>query len=572
MGGIMPRVAKPDGMQLARIATFRGIAPRLARATINTRLIAIVLTLAVPLNIVVVVVIWRLASVANEEQRMSLVYSARSIASAVDAELGKYIALGQVLSQDPALLEDSLDAFDNELRRRLTSVPNAWVIVADLEERPLLNTAVPHGQPLPARPAEGIAAQRRAFETRSIVISDIYQGRATGNWLASASIPIFKNGEPFRALALTMNVRRFVDLLAFKHLPKNWRGAIRDAHGRLVARVPDNERWVGQFVPTNTKDGLIEGISREGDEIIIANVHSSLSDWMIGIGVKKSELRASVFDTIGWAIALGGTISLLSLIFAVWIAKRITAPLAELRQNADAVLADPQIRFEPGVPELGELWAALRRAATNQLLLMRELNHRTKNLLSVVQSIANQTAASSPTDFVERFSRRIQALSASHDLLVQGEWRGVEIEALVRAQLAHFSDLIGERIILDGPSLSVTPTAAQSIGMALHELATNAGKYGSLSDDHGSVTIDWRLDHGQFSIGWVERDGPRVKPPERRGFGSTIISAVAEASVDGEVELNYRSGGVIWRLRCPASKALSAGCDAGAVARTEQSA
>jgi two-component sensor histidine kinase len=386
-------------------------------------------------------------------------------------------------------------------------------------------------------------------------------------WLASANIPVFRNDEPFRVLALAMNVRSFVDLLAFQDLPKNWRGAIRDARGRLVARVPDNDRWVGQlasakFLAIKNEDGLFDVTSREGEEFLIANTHSNLSDWTVGIGVKKSELRAAVFGAIGWAIALGGTISLLSLIFAIWIAKRITGPLAELRQKAEVVLADPQIRFEPGVPELGELWAALSRAATNQHLLIQELNHRTRNLLSVVQSIANQTAASKPTDFVERFSRRIQALSASQDLLVQGEWRGVEIEALVRAQLAHFTDLIGERIMIEGPPLSVTPSAAQSIGMALHELATNAGKYGSLSDDHGSVSIDWRLDGGQFSIGWIERDGPRVKRPKRRGFGTTIISTVAEANVGGEVELNYQSSGVIWRLRCAASRALSGGDDA----------
>jgi len=200
-----------------------------------------------------------------------------------------------------------------------------------------------------------------------------------------------------------------------------------------------------------------------------------------------------------------------------------------------------------------------KRAEERQLLLMRELNHRTKNLLSVVQSIANQTVASNPSDFAERFSQRIQALSANQDLLVRSEWRGVEIEALVRAQLAHFADLIGERIMIEGPHLSVTPSAAQSIGMALHELATNAGKYGSLSDDHGGVTIDWRLEGGQFSIGWIEHDGPRVQPPKRRGFGSTIISAVAEASVGGEVELDYASTGVVWRLKCSASKALSVG-------------
>jgi PAS domain S-box-containing protein len=1078
----MRSVVEPGGPQSALDAPFRGTASRVARATINMRLIAIVLTLAVPLNIVVAVVLWWLANAAIEAQRTSLLYSARSLASAVDAELGKYIALGQVLSRDPALLEDNLDAFEGELRRRLAAVPNASTIIADLEGRQLINTGAPQGQPLPSRTAEGLAAQKRAFETGSVVVSDLYQGPRTGNWMASANVPIFKNGEPFRSLALSMNMQGFLDLIASKEMPKNWLAAIRDAQGRVAVHVPDHDRMVGQFASGRVRalmnqDGLFEHVTREGDPIIMANKRSSLSGWSVGIAAKKAELRATVFSAIGWAIALGGAISLLSLAFAIWIARRITRPLAELRHKAEVLLADPEVRFEPGVPELSELWATLRSAAANrhcsetmlrasekrlsqiintyngyvglldrnsriteanvqmlkaigtprehvigqlfadvhwwtyspeaqkemqdiiarclagetvrhdlqyaardgeirwidfqatplctadgrvdgvvpsgyditdrkraeearhksegrfrnlyehalagitlsdwdgrfvacnpafcdlvgyseaelcgthyaplihpddrdgnalqvrslytgavkarvlenrfvhkngtpvwvrkiisslpaergqparffmhcidisdrkqkeeelrqsearlqlaleadgagmwgasvetseffaderalalhglpsgqpmtrdtllaalhpedrpkveqawrdtletgapfmveircsqpdggmrwlhsqgklhelggrrrfialvrdisrrktaetkvrtaqmhmqlaldaarlgwwvhdptqltaewdsrfkeifgitnpkanvaaileqvlpedrarireaaaaalnpldpkpfvgeyrirvdgdirwievygmatfegagaarhavvmvgtaaditerkgaeerQMLLVRELNHRTKNLLSVVQSIANQTAASRPTNFVERFSQRIQALSASQDLLVNSEWRGVEIEALVRAQLAHFADLIGDRIKIEGPRLTMTPPAAQSIGMALHELATNAGKYGSLSDDHGSVTIDWRIDDDEFSIGWIERRGPRVKPPKRRGFGSTIISTVAENNLGGEVTLAYDASGVVWRLRCSKSKALSAG-------------
>ncbi len=122
-------------------------------------------------------------------------------------------------------------------------------------------------------------------------------------------------------------------------------------------------------------------------------------------------------------------------------------------------------------------------------LLIREVNHRAKNILSVVDAIAHQTAAKNPEDFIERFSERIQALSANHDLLVQNEWKGVEIEDLARAQLSHFADLIGSRIAVYGPKLRLRATGAQAVGLALHELATNAGKYGALSTDGGRVDI-----------------------------------------------------------------------------------
>jgi PAS domain S-box-containing protein len=1180
--------------------------PPFPRVTVNARLIAIVLTIAVPLNLVVAAVIWRLASAANETQRASLIYTARSVAAAVDAELGKYIALAQVLSRSPALLEDTIDAFESELRRGLSSDPDIWAIVADVNGQQLVNTARLPGQPPLARnrTKEGIAAQEEAFKTGSIVVSDVFMG-PDNRWAATTNVPIFKNGEPFRVLGLTMHTRRFLDLVAFRETPKNWIIGIRDTQGRLVVRLPDHESRVGQLASEQVRqimkqDGAFELETTEGDHVILANARSNVSSWTAGIGAKTAELRAAVLSTVGWAIALGGIISLLSLVFALWIARRITCPIAELRERAAALMKDPQVPFESGVPELCELWATLKRASASrfrsdamlrrsekrlsqiintyngyvglldkggriteanaqmleaigapreavigqpftiapcwanspmpelierclagetvrrdlqyvarggeirwidfqatplrtadgridgvvpsgcditdrkraeealrrsearfrnlyehafasitlldldgrlrqcnaafcalvgysedelrgrhcgslihpddradniarargllegevnaieiesryvhkngktlwvrktistlpdetgkpagfialamdiserkkqeellhrsetrfrglyehalagitlsdwngqleqcnrafcalvgyseselrgkhlglllhpddrddnidkvrrlrrgelaaiefenrfvhkngqpvwvrkivstlpdetgkpaqlfalaidiserkrqeellresearlqlaldaggtgmweslleggeiiatdraltmhglapgspmtqdkalatlhpedrpkveqavretldngapfhveyrsqqpdgsmrwldsqgkvretggqrrliglardisgrkaaeaavqmsqmrlqlaldaarlgwwvydavqgraswderfkaifeivdpqtdiasimarvppedasrvcagaaaalnprdpkpfvgeyrirqadgeirwievygmatfegsgearravvmagtaaditerkraeerQLLLVRELNHRTKNLLSVVQSIANQTAASNPIDFAERFSQRIQALSANQDLLVRSEWQGVDIEDLVRAQLAHFADLIGERIMIEGPHLSVTPLAAQSIGMALHELATNAGKYGSLSDDHGGVTIDWQLEDGQFSIGWIEHDGPRVRPPERRGFGSTIISAVAEASVGGEVKLDYASTGIVWRLKCAASKALSAG-------------
>ncbi len=118
-------------------------------------------------------------------------------------------------------------------------------------------------------------------------------------------------------------------------------------------------------------------------------------------------------------------------------------------------------------------------------LLLREINHRAKNMLSVVDVIAHQTAAKNPEDFIERFSERIQALSANQDLLVRNEWNGVELKDLVCAQLAHFADLIGPRIAICGPQLRLNPASAQAIGLALHELSTNAGKYGALSTDKG---------------------------------------------------------------------------------------
>jgi PAS domain S-box-containing protein len=189
-------------------------------------------------------------------------------------------------------------------------------------------------------------------------------------------------------------------------------------------------------------------------------------------------------------------------------------------------------------------------------LLVREVNHRAKNMLSVADAIAHQTVANSPEDYVEHVSERIRALAAHQDLLVRSDWHGVEIGDLVRAQLSHFADLIGVRIALQGAKLRLNPAAAQGIGLALHELCTNAAKYGALSTDTGRVDVGWGTDGDTLTISWTERDGPPVSRPKQHGFGTTVMKAMVERSLDGKVDLDYAPSGVVWRLTCPAANAL----------------
>ena len=144
-------------------------------------------------------------------------------------------------------------------------------------------------------------------------------------------------------------------------------------------------------------------------------------------------------------------------------------------------------------------------------------------------------------------------------MLIRNEWNGVEIKDLVCAQLAHFADLIGRRINLQGPMLRLNPASAQSIGLVLHELATNAGKYGALATDTGRVDIGWGIDGGTLAMSWTERDGPPVSLPKRRGFGTIVTEAIAARSMDGAVKLDYAPSGLTWRLTCPAANALEPG-------------
>ena len=192
-------------------------------------------------------------------------------------------------------------------------------------------------------------------------------------------------------------------------------------------------------------------------------------------------------------------------------------------------------------------------------LLMGEVNHRAKNLLTVVEAIARQTARSAdPSTFAVHLSERIRGLAASQDLLVKNQWTHIAMSELVHAQLSPFNDLSGTRVLLDGPPINLSPNAAQGIGMALHELATNATKYGALSNASGQVRITWNLATAEpgFTLQWLEEGGPEVGPPTRKGYGNTVIGRMVEASVGGSVEIAYRKTGFFWKLTAPAAHDL----------------
>ena len=194
-------------------------------------------------------------------------------------------------------------------------------------------------------------------------------------------------------------------------------------------------------------------------------------------------------------------------------------------------------------------------------LLMAEVTHRSKNLLGVVQAVARQTGHhGDPATFLQRLTDRIQGLAASQDLLVKNDWSGVEISDLVLGQLAHFTELIGTRIIVEGPSVHLKPAAAQAIGMALHELATNAAKYGALSNTDGRVRLVWDVTEApvpNFTIQWTEEGGPMVEPPSRLGFGNVVMVRMAEAAVNGSVDLDYHTKGLLWKLVAPLTELLT---------------
>ncbi|MEA2899989.1 MAG: hypothetical protein QOJ84_5604 [Bradyrhizobium sp.] len=206
-----------------------------------------------------------------------------------------------------------------------------------------------------------------------------------------------------------------------------------------------------------------------------------------------------------------------------------------------------------------------RKAAEDHIqFLMHEISHRSKNLLMVIQSIARRTArtAGSIEEFERRFERRLQGLAASHDVLVSKNWEGAPLADLVRRQLVPFAEIEGSRVELAGPEIVVTAEAAQALGLAIHELATNAIKYGALSVPAGKVSVSWALqgDAGTpraLALHWTEQGGPPVSKPSRKGFGHVVIGEMVERSLGGKVAMQFAGEGLRWSVTIPASNLVS---------------
>lgn len=203
---------------------------------------------------------------------------------------------------------------------------------------------------------------------------------------------------------------------------------------------------------------------------------------------------------------------------------------------------------------------ARKRYEEHIRFVMRELSHRSKNLLALVQAMASQTGRSAQNmdEFRERFGQRLRGLAASHDLLVSQNWQGVPVEELVRRQLAPFVDVTSERVVLSGPAVTLKAETAQTLGLALHELGTNAVKHGALKDPNGRIDVSWSTGTGStgepvFKMDWVERAGRPIEPPTRQGFGNSVLERMLESSLAGRVEMRYPASGFVWRVEVPAS-------------------
>jgi signal transduction histidine kinase len=335
--------------------------------SVRQRLTLIVMAVAVPMMLLSVWTVWQLAERERDISRQAMVYSSRSIMSAVDAQLGKYIAVAQTLAASPSLKTHDLVAFRDEAERALPGLSGAWVLVADPHGQQVLNTLVPAGEALPGAPPEAQAA--RAFETHQIQVSNVGFGPVAKVPVVGVGVPIFRGTVPNYYVMIVVDVTFFRNLLNHERIPEGWRAAVADRRGNVIARSEDHERWVGQPAGAGWRaimqqDGVFELPSFDGEPLVHVNAVSPLSEWTIGVATEKRVIEAAIRRTVIIAGLVGLAVTLSSLLLAAWAAQKIAAPIKALAEVAGALKHREPVSLPPtGVPEVDQALQAFETAS-----------------------------------------------------------------------------------------------------------------------------------------------------------------------------------------------------------------
>jgi two-component sensor histidine kinase len=394
--------------------------------------------------------------------------------------------------------------------------------------------------------------------------SDLIWAPVTNQWAVTLSVPVrvpAVTGKVRFALTTGVPAAYFRKLL--DDVPQGWIAAINDREGKILARSKAHDQSVGKPMARSgweiTKDvppgqgGLWQDVyTLEGTKVVGAFYRMESTGWLIGVSALPEVYEAPRRNII----AIGLTLLLMALLLALALAslmgQRITKAIAVLQVKA-AAMRDMKVIDVPNtsLDEVNTVAQIMRNTAQilrkrqdQQTILIQELNHRVKNTLATIQAISRMTIRSSHdiAAFEEVFSARLLALSGTHNLLTDSAWSGVELRELLTKELEPFRG--GSHLLLNGPAVTLTSKVAIALGMAIHEMATNATKHGAFQASGGSVRINWAVLDGSLTLKWQERCGHRIVPPSRQGFGSRLIQQTIVRELQGTVDMIYNNDGL----------------------------
>src|ERR1700730_2182238 len=499
----------------------------LAEQFVWVRLGLLVTGMVLPLTVFAVVLVYYNYEANRRTAYERILQIARGVATNVDAEFRSAIASLEVLSLSEALQRDDFVAFRSQAEHFIKAhFPQSNVVVSAPSGQQLLNTAVPADTPLPKYVR--MDALLRVFEKGDPQISGLVFGPVLRRNIVVVDVPVRRDGKVIYDLAASLPLSIFTDIIMRQRPEPDWRIAVFDREGTIIAHSRYNEQFVGRLAAPSLYDELMS--RSEGgldtttfDRVVVLTgfTHAPFSGWSAAVGIPKSSLTVELWRSVAVLAAFG----VVCLAFGTFFAARLATQLA--------------------------------RSQADRELLINELNHRVKNTLAAVQGLVSSTmrSALSIADAKTLIEERIIALGRAHDVLTQEYWEGADLRDLALSIVQPYRTEHSNGIEVSGPDLRVNPRAAVALAMVFHELMTNAAKYGALSQPEGRVRVEWSTTedggHSTLRVVWMEMGGPSVQAPIRRGFGSALIEQSITRELGGTLEKDFDRAGLICTMMIP---------------------
>jgi two-component sensor histidine kinase len=497
----------------------------------------------------------------QQAQRERLVQTARSLVMTVDQELGSLRRIAETEADAPTLKGGNIAAFAAEATI-VSRIMGASILVLDESGQQLLNTRSAGG-PLP-RTGNFETLERTIAADGSPVLT-VVKTTSDGALAVTATRSTTASSGEKLVVAVTENLDRLARIFDRTPIPPGWLAAVDAPDGSIIARSQSPELFIGKKARLTTAgggSGLTSFTDLEGRPSLLAFAVSPETGFRVVVWAPESVFYASSSELKRWFGGLAAVVIIVTVLAAIVTGNVIRIPIRQVAESAKSLGHGRPVTFAPSFMQeaniageamvvaartIAERERDLREESDTVRLLLRELAHRSKNIMSVVSAVARRTArtTSSPDDFLNRFEGRLQGLSSSIDLLTNENWRPVTLSNLLDAQLQSFAGL--GRYRFSGVDVPLSPKATQRLGMAIHELATNATKYGALSVPDGQVDIVSHVDGDQWSFTWQELNGPPIPECAPKGFGRQLLEGILAEF--GRFQFELLPGGIKCQLK-----------------------
>ncbi|MDB5541162.1 MAG: hypothetical protein JWQ89_2889 [Devosia sp.] len=489
--------------------------------------------------------------------------NARSIVQAVDREINANITTLRVLATTPPLDPADYATFHGRVSEAL-SESGSYVYLIHSDYTSDLSTRVPLSEQH-STPIGDVATAKQAFDTREVAVSDAVFGRISQQWVVNILQPIFPPAHEPIILGFSRTASQLSMALLASRMPDGWHVALVDRKGVIIAASGEGGNTGDAFnlAPVNAL-GSTPGwraIASDGIEYLVVAQQSLLTGWTLVAWADRDVVAQPLADAF-WSLLAGGVLLAALVVLVVYgVSLQIGRSVHGLEADAKRLGAGqpvearsfPIAEIETVSSALGDASRRRQAAETEVRFLMRELAHRSKNQMTVIAAMAKQTARGADTvpEFVSSFEKRIFGLARSTDLLLAHGVAGVDLKELLVSQIDPFCPIDGESVIVEGPPLRLNAQAAQILGMAAHELATNAVKYGAFAREGGRLRVTWQRVGEAVAFVWHESGSAPGAVTPRRGFGTTVLENMVGRSLGAEVKREVHERGIEWRFTIP---------------------